>query len=409
MKSGLPIWLSRLIASGLALAVSGTIQGVSPAYASPAQPLSDLQVGELQQTVDQYRQVFGGLWGDPVTHLVTIKVAPGMVDQTRRSAAMKKISVVGTASDPKARTGPKRWHVRFSEAGPSLAILDAVMSKVTTAQPWAQDTAGIRVSWYIDPQLDKVVIGLEQITPRLVSEAQSSFGNLALLTVEERSVLYNRLLDSQPYWGSDRVSVNGGSCTAAFEAQDTNTGHYGLLTAGHCWSVGTIVKQGYYDSGGTLHASGTMGKVTIRSYGNNVVDGEFMDATSQGTRVQDYVWVGPDPPAGGRRVTSLGTSFVGLSECFDGSFTNENCSGLVDQVDVCAQFPTYYECHLDRAHSTNGSHLAQGGDSGGPVEQHDAGSGVAAYGTVTGGNSTEYYYSDLGWVLNALSVGLVVN
>lgn len=229
---------------------------------------------------------------------------------------------------------------------------------------------------------------------------------------EQRPILHSRLLDSLPYYGSDRVSTGGMSCTVGFEVyQQISPGvfHYGMLTAGHCWSVGTVVQQGYYDSNGTLHSSGNMGKVTVRSYGNNVVDAEFLDGTATGTRVTDLVWVGPNPPSQAPHVHSSGTSVYGLQVCFDGSFTAENCQGDVDATDVCTQFQYgYYECHLDRAFSLNGSTLAGGGDSGGPVETHDGTGGLVVYGTDTGGNgTTQEYYSDLAYELSALNVGLI--
>jgi hypothetical protein len=260
--------------------------------------------------------------------------------------------------------------------------------------------------------LGKLVIGVDRITTILLSDAQSAFDGLGQLVQEERPVLHSRLLDSLPYYGSDRVSTGGTSCTVGFEVyQQISPGnfHYGMLTAGHCWSAGTVVAQGYYDNNGTLHSSGNMGKVTVRSWGNNVVDAEFLDGTVIGTRVTDLVWIGPNPPTQALHVHSSGTSVFGLQVCFDGSFTAENCQGDVDATDVCVQFQGgYNECHLDRAFSLNGSSLAGGGDSGGPVETHDSTGGLVVYGTDTGGNGTsQEYYSDIGFELNALNVGLI--
>jgi hypothetical protein len=407
--------LAALVIPALVMAVSGTVPTVAQAHAFAPQPLSDQQIGEYQLTVDNYRDIFGGVWADPNSHVVTLKIVPSTTATKRQTEAMTKIAEVGTAADPKAQTGPKVWRLRVTSAGPSLATLDALMAKVKTAQPWATDSSHSLVSWYINPKIGKLVIGLDAPTPTLLSEAQSTFGSLAQLTQEQRPVLHvsARLLDSQPYYGSDRVATGGASCTAGFEVyQYVNGGfHYGMLTAGHCWSVGTVVKQGYYDSGGTLHYSGNMGKVTLRSYGNNVVDDEFIDGTATGTRVNDWIWVGSSSSPYALQVHSGGTSVFGLQVCFDGSFTAENCQGDVDATDVCVQFQGgYNECHLDRAFSLNGSTLAGSGDSGGPVVTHDGSSGLVVYGTDTGGNgTTQEYYSDLQFELNALNVGLIVN
>lgn len=270
------------------------------------------------------------------------------------------------------------------------------------------------MSWYINPKLGKLVIGLDQVTPALLNAAHQTFGDLVQVVQEQRPVLHSRWYDSQPYYGSDRESAQLTSCTSGFEAYryiSPGVYHYGMITAGHCWGVGTTVYQGYYDGNGTLHSSGTFGKVTVRSYGNNVVDAEFIDSTATSTRVADWIWTGSLSNAVALNVHSSGTSVFGLQVCFDGSITGENCQGDVDATNVCVQFSGgYYTCHLDRAFSLNGSTLDASGDSGGPIETHDSTGGLVVYGTITGGNgTTQEYYSDLTYELNALNAGLIVN
>lgn len=186
--------------------------------------------------------------------------------------------------------------------------------------------------------------------------------------------------------------------------------HYGMLTAGHCWPSSTVVYQGYYDNNGILRYTGTMGNVGARSYSNNAADAEFVDSTATGTQVSNLVWVGPNPTLNASKVAVQGTSFVGLGECFEGSTTGENCSAVVQQVDICiqpAQSPTL--CHLDDNTSSNGSTLATGGDSGGPVTKGDSFGGLVAYGTDSAGTSTHEYDTKLDFSLPALNASLVIS
>jgi hypothetical protein len=331
---------------------------------------------------------------------------------------MARVATVGTDADPWLATRPKTWGVRVISAGPSLATLNGVASKIRVAEPWAADALQSLVTWYVDPKAHRVVVGLDNITPRLQEDAQSAFGDLVDLTIQQRPVLFTgRLVDSQPYWGSDRI---GTICTAGFEAYQSIGAqlHYGMVTAGHCFSSGTTVAQAYNDCNGAYHSSGNMGQVTTRVYGQNLTDAEFLDATTIGTSVADSIYVGSQPSSCqasnnvSNKVTAAGTSFVGESVCFDGSFTGENCNGVVDAVNVCVQITGgFNECQQDRAYSANGTALAQGGDSGGPVEDVNS-NGLSVFGTITAGGccvngSSRYWYSDLTQELNALGAGLV--
>lgn len=188
--------LTRNLTCWVGLVMFAAGASIVPAHASVDAPLSDLQVGELQQTVDRYPDVFGGLWGDPSTHLVTIKLAPSAV-ASRQAEAMRLVDNVGSPTDPKNNTSPKNWHKRL--IGPSLEVLKAVMARVTTVEPWAQDSSAARVKWYVDQKLGKVIVGVEGTTRSLESEARAALGNLAELAVAERPVLHDRWSDVQPY------------------------------------------------------------------------------------------------------------------------------------------------------------------------------------------------------------------
>lgn len=405
------VWasLGRLSVLSIAAVTALTGQVASLAASGVSSQLSDVQASELQSIVDRYPDVLGGMWADPATHLVTIRIPAGALHGPRFLRAMQDIKIVGSSADPKAVSGPKLWQgVQFRTEGPSTATLLSVMARVKTAEPWASVSNASLDSWGIDPKIGKVTIGVDAVTPALSTAAHQAFGELAELYVGTRSVLLSRSIDSQPYYGSDEVAAQGGNCTVAFEAYNGSSQH-GFLSAGHCFSNGATVYQGYYDSNGVLHKSGTMGQVTAQSWGNNVVDAEFINASVTGTSISDVVWIGPNPPCCAKVVTASGSSYIGQPICFDGSITGENCYGVVQHLNQCIQFNPYYECHLDTATASNGSQLATFGDSGGPVEGRDGGSGLIAYGTITGSDGQgHFYFSDLTYVLNALGVGLIV-
>lgn len=411
MTSRLLVSVAKLGVIAIGLIPAAIAQTPSYASSEPSASLSDVQVSELQSIVNSNPDAFGGLWADLATGTVTIRIPSGAVNQSHLSLALKEMGRVGSGNDPKAASIPKRWlRPQFITSGPSIASLRQTMALVQTAEPFASEVGASLDDWYIDPREGKVVIDVEVITAALSAAAETAFGNVVDLRVGSRANLLSRAFDGQPYYGSDEVVTSGGSyCTVAFEAYN-GTGQHGMLSAGHCWSNGTTVYQGYYDSHGVMHTSGTMGRVTAQSWGNNVVDGEFINASVTGTMVSDDVWIGPNPPCCAKIVTSSGSSYIGQPICFDGAITGENCYAVVQQLDTCVYVPPYTECHLDMATASNGSTLAQRGDSGGPVEGRDGGSGLIAYGTITAKDqSGHYWYSDLTYVLNALGVGLIVN
>jgi hypothetical protein len=401
------IGLARLIGLSLALSASLALGNVSPGLATvPTTQLSDLQVGELQQAVDANRDIFGGLWANPDTHQVTINVVRTGSDQTSQDRAMAKLRSVGTSADPDLSTGPKRWKIRMvTSSKPSLATLDGVLRKVTTVQPWATHVSGKLVTWGIDPQRQSVRIGVTQLTSTLSSDAQNAFGDLAYLVVQQRPKALSRLLDSQPYWGGDRiVDTARAQCTAGFATTDNSTSHGGMLTAGHCWGLNVTVQQGYVDGGGGLHTSGNMGKVTKMSFGTNG-DDEFMDSAAVGSSTQGYVFYAN---TSARPVHRVGTNVLGLYVCVDGSFTGEVCVGQITQVNFCADYGGGVTvCHLVEVKSSI-TQLAQRGDSGGPVYGTDQQGGDYGLGTISAGVGsqpfTDVYYADLSNTLSNLNL-----
>jgi hypothetical protein len=157
----------------------------SPTVASPgSEEYDDIQIGEMQQVVDRYRDVFGGLVGDPTSKVITIYVAP-TADPSSVAPAKAALLLAGAAPGYQY---PKPWRIGFAVAGPSLATLDTVLNRLEDAQPWHRDVGSNLVSWGIDAARHKVMIGVLEITPTISADARSAFGNLAVLETAEPAI-----------------------------------------------------------------------------------------------------------------------------------------------------------------------------------------------------------------------------
>lgn len=199
-----------------------------------------------------------------------------------------------------------------------------------------------------------------------------------------------------------RLEHYGNGCTAGFEAAN---GDVGMLAAGHCYTMGEVVPQGYCNPVPFCHDSGNMGKVTIRSQGDYQLDAEFLDATTIGTSLQARVYTSM---TNNRNVYTWGWSWVGETVCYDGSVTGENCTGYVSAIEQTIYDGTYHDTHVTK--TTSSSQLCWNGDSGGPVYTYGS-SGLIAYGLIEARNQdgTTCWYTELGDVLYVLNVSLVTS
>lgn len=388
------------------LSAVAAVPSTAAAYASTDLSLSNQQAGELQSLVNKYPDAFAGMWADPTTRIVTVKLPSKVANESHLSMGLKGIRSVGTPADPDLSTGPKVWRgVNYVTGGPTMATLNALRETVPTAQPWASQVGTSLDAYYADPKLGKLVIEVDQVTPSLVSAAAATFGSLVQLQAGTKAHGLSRLLDSQPYFGGDSVANYGQRCTVGWEVIPYNSSHRGFLTAGHCWPAGDTIYQGYY-SGGVLYKSGTMGQVTNRIYGNGLIDAAYVDATVTGTSISDVIFVTNTTT---NLTHSAGTNFNGEANCWDGSVTNSNCNGIVQNANVCVVVDGVNTCGLVDDHSSNGSALGTHGDSGGPVYWYDGSGGLVALGTATAVSSTgtDYYYTDISFELSGLGVNIV--
>jgi hypothetical protein len=309
---------------------------------------------------------------------------------------------------------------------PSASELIQIRDALTTRQPFAGVVNASLATWYADTQTGVVVAGVTRVTPKIVDAARVTWGSAVKVVQQDRPQLAtrvsrmpgkirkvdveskstsgagnpttlatapypSRLLDAQPYYGGTRIGIpnypSSGyitECTAAFN--DTRNQ---MLTSGHCFNPNHVVQQGYLDTAtSTWNYTGNMGRTDWVQWGNNRPDAEELNPAP----------VGAQAPAG-NIYWNLQTSYVakgnsyrtqkGQRFCTNGSFTGENCNGIVDAVGVCVKVDDdgtlVTVCNLISGHSENGSRLSQHGDSGGPVYVHVTG-GVQRSGIISAGN-----------------------
>jgi hypothetical protein len=387
---------------------------------------SDAKVERIQRYVDQHRSEFGGIYLDSDVQTIYINVTSTAKPDSRRVAL--EMSKDLPPSEQPSSDGKSAWKVELHHVKYSTADLQDVARRITTEQPWVKLFSNV-VAWSAIDQRNNIftvaVTTLDQETRRLVERA---FGDRVALVPGERLTFASkvtkvhgpvqvkkvdsgnkstasapqaddmprvapypsRLLDGQPYYGGGRIyriEASGDEvyiiqCTVAFAYSGPS-----MQTAGHCSpSGGTYWTQGYWDQGeNTIYQTGNMGRVFAVQWGDNVGDGALMD----GSTYSASVWTQLQSVQ-----TVRGTSFPaqGQGVCFDGSFTNENCSGIIDTVGACADIfdpesNTFtHVCGLDFAHSSNGSRMCQQGDSGGPVYQRVP-NGVKAAGIISATNT----------------------
>jgi|SRR5579859_855616 len=392
----------RMLLVGMAVfpLVAGPVTLEASAAGSSPPAFSVAQIGQMQRVVSSYPDVFGGLAGNPNTHLVIISVST-TANARRRPIALSAIATIESQGrQPTAM--PTSWTVQIVVRGPSQSTLNALMQRVTQQEPWRSIFGPHLTGFGTDPMNLDVVIGVDETTSKMTS-AVEAFGAEVVVTTMPRIYPWDgRILDSQPYYGGDRlVTSDGTQCTGGVEVFRGGVGHYGMITAGHCWGNGTIVYQGYWSNG--MHTSGKMGQVTESYAGSGYADGAFIDSTDTGTSLLPTVWTSNNNTAA---VTNWDTNWVGESICTDGSFTYQNCTGVVDKTNFCIVIGVLYDCHLEEAYSSNGTNLGQQGDSGGPV-YHYSGSGVWVTGFITGGPSspsTTAWYTDYSALASELGV-----
>ena len=228
---------------------------------------------------------------------------------------------------------------------------------------------------------------------KVISATPKKAGGSATALLAAASLIpgnYPPFIDSQPYYGGDRIVrqelINGEwwvfSCTVSSPYLKGTTTY--MMTAGHCGKVGAVWTQGYYD-GISITASGTMGTASSVQWGDNRTDGALL----QGSSYSPYIWTNGSSytaahVTGAATVKPKSSTYAGTPVCTGGSFTGYACGGKVSLINACVNISegsgVIKVCGLNVADSA--TPIVQHGDSGGPVVVPVSG-GVQMAGTIS--------------------------
>lgn len=437
-------------------------QSVPPPPALNGMPLYQVEFPVLQSYVIGHPDQFGGAYVDGRSHTVYVDVA-GADPSATGGLAVKLAAASRGTEHAAASVRGQAYSIAVRMVRYSQRQLDATKAEIATLQPWAAQAGPFLAAWGSDAATDTVSVGLTKLTPELEAAARTAFGDRVTLVQKQRPesaisettlrpgyrVVHvarralpktrslalaagvapqpSRLLDESPYYGGDRIYrlVVGSTTTTIIQC---TTGFAwstpAMSTAGHCGPAGTVWTQGYYDPGSnTLYNAGYIGTAFSVQWGQSRPDIELMNNAADPSASLWYPFV----------YTNLQTSalvggyatlipMLGQPVCVDGSFTGENCAGVVtapnqsviintDQGPVTVTF-------ADEANTTvtgNGSRLCQAGDSGGSVYS-TKGAPVTAFGTIFAcnegtpanpGPGNDVWYADISTAVPIMNAGPV--
>lgn len=375
------------------------------------------QLGTAGEATAASPDTFAGVTYDSAHHRLSFYVAPASVDA--RETALFRL----TLARANMNGASSQASVRYVHAPRSGTQLQSIMDTVTASQVWLARHGATLNTWYPDPAAGKVVAGFSILTPGLVRLVARRFadqvavihadefteavrdsrvrgfakavhirGKAGAVALTSSAPAPTRLLDSQPYYGGDRIyfiySAPDGlhirQCTGNFEFRNGG-GTAEMGSAGHCSGNGQGWTQGYQDSQGMVHNTGPMGTTAVSSFANGEVDAQVM----YGRTYAPYVYTSTTQS---ETVAGITVPVTGATVCADGAFTGQNCKGKVSTVNGCFTesekgLPAVTYCHAAAAISTDGSRMAQAGDSGGPVYTNN-GTAIRAEGVIDSISST---------------------
>lgn len=366
-------WKSWLAIALLCAAAHG-----APAHAMQAaerQQIADSQLDALDELLARNPDDFAGLSVDHDTQRVTIRV---VASRDRNSIE----HLLATLPLDPEQPDDARWTLVLKPVLRSTRSLEEVQSQVMTREPWAKLVKPVLAQIHIDVERNVVAVGVTRITPELQQAAQRTFGPVVELYVTERHTAFTRALPSANGAVSGGAIIrmsDGNHCASGWPVRFNGGGWTGFTTAGHCVvNVGTM--SAVSDEANTY--LGSTVAYQLSSFGANNLgmswaqdtdaavfsDINFTSPLSDEPRV--YVG-GPDGSVRGYIVGSRNVR-VGDRVCFSGPFTGENCTAVVQSVNATAViyvggligFPI---TGLIEARSSDGSSIAQPGDSGAPV------------------------------------------
>jgi hypothetical protein len=209
-------------------------------------------------------------------------------------------------------------------------------------------------------------------------------GSVRLATARQ---VADRRLDGTPFYAGNRlVWINGNEvwqCTSGYHSGNATV----MFTAGHCFPINAVVRQGFFDEGtNTVRWTQMYGNVRHVEWGNNRIDAESVAAAAAGQLSAARIWSRAATSTQSTATNSWAMSTVGSTVCADGSFTGEVCRGIVQIVNGCTNVDNFTVCGVSTAQAPAGVRLVQHGDSGGPVFRRDVNGRAITLRVISAGN-----------------------
>lgn len=238
-----------------------------------------------------------------------------------------------------------------------------------------------------NPLIGREEIGVVNLKARQAAKLRRLYGaraihvfNVTPRQADSRQLDASRVADTPPFNGGDAIvnSAHTIGCSTGFGIVIGAV--LRLLTAGHCYPVGTAIDNGRWLYGTTITGSNaSMGTVTERAFSSDL-DSEVISGPGS-----DLIWTGPIGNPQRATVSGVGSWAIGDQVCTSGANGGEICGLTVENVNYCMFISLKYLCHITEVH---GSRETIAGDSGGPVFRF-SGSALEAVGTISGSDSTD--------------------
>ena len=236
---------------------------------------------------------------------------------------------------------------------------------------------------YVDAITGKVVVDTNAPSDVVASVTSvSSGGRAAAVKVQVNkqrvSDLFHRRDDTPAFYGGGGLSATGSLCSAGYTVTNS-TGNRWMVSAGHCYAVGTRV-----NTESNLRYFGTVTNRALASLGQPGLDMELLNGQPYAGRI----FTGGIFSSTSIPVVSAGSASVGYTNyCHSGRTTGEQCGHTA--VSTTAQVCTATGCKFPVI-AFRGGVLSQGGDSGSPFYAKNA-SGAWIRGHVIAGDGVTSY------------------
>lgn len=333
----------RFCASVALLVGLGALNAFVPArgvFAEPFDEFDEAAAAALQAQADEAGAL--GIFYDDATGEAVVVFA-----------ADRTLSFAPTGA---AATVRARLETRNISAAQIRAIENGLLSLATTKK--------LSLGAYFDPRLGKIVIQTES-PAAMFSPMLSAFSEMTEF-LNSPVVRYSRDNDGAPHWGGAKiVSAGFDPCSSGFTVKNSAGTRY-MVTAGHCFPNGAIVKSGGGLAFGTIVQRAEYPTYDMELIGGSTYAGRIYNADDCCTSAQV---AGASDPVVGRAIY-----------CHSGFFSLSGCGETV--TDLHALFCTGGQCTPDTM-KFDAPDPPGPGDSGGPF--YLPGSAVYIRGMVIGG------------------------